>query len=382
MLNKVTSKHGKFPWFNYGMTDNIRLGMGMCADGLITKAVLENMVFKQFKVSTTLTMQQASEILAEQNYRKIYFYTSEDQDIREDSYGEVSAVEDPVEVGYFIDPAGESFVGYSQEKSYLEVTKHVSLYTVDDKMLDWFREKFIPYKQIIEKKDKSSVYMMIANGNDGISIQRTGKVGCPFQPEFYSKKIKDSYEFICQDMAKEVPKGKITILSGPPGTGKTFLIRSLIGRLGSKCSFVIVPPSLVSKLGEPEMLPALLEHKNDKKPMVLVLEDADILVKERLKDSIDAISAALNMGDGILGDVCNIRLLITTNQPITEIDSAMKRPGRLSISCVVGSLDKDEISVAWDKISSGKEMPDELKARDSASIAEIFAYKEEVNEQD
>jgi hypothetical protein len=381
MLNKVTSKHSNFPWFSYGLTDHIRLGMGMSVDGLVTKAIQEKMVLRQFKVSTTLSLQQASEYLEEQGYRKIYLYTSEQQDVRDDGYGEVTTVDDPVEISYFVDPKGESFVGFTQEKSYLEVTKHVSIYTVNEDTLNWFREKFLPYKQIVEKKDKSSVYMMIAN-NDGITIQKTGKVGSPFHSAFYGKKVKESYEFMCQDLVKEIPKGKITILSGPPGTGKTFLIRSLIGNLGSKCSFVIVPPSLVSKLGEPEMLPALLEHKSDKKPMVLVLEDADILVKERLKDSIDAISAALNMGDGILGDVCNIRLLITTNQPITEIDSAMKRPGRLSISCVVGSLNKEEISEAWKEISPDKEMPEELSALDSASIAEVFSYKKEYDEQD
>jgi len=381
MLNKIVSKHNKFPWFNYGLTDNIRIGMGMCTDGLITKAILENQVLKQFKVSTTLTLQETSDFLEEKGYRKIYFYSSGEQDIREDNYGEVSAVDDPVEISYFVDSAGESFAGYTQEKSYLEVSKHVSLYTVNNEMFDWFKEQFSPHKQIVEKKDKSSIYMMVAN-SDGISIQRTGKVGSPFEPAFYSKKVKDSYDFICQDLVKELPKGKITILSGQPGTGKTFLIRSLIGKLGSKCSFVIVPPSLVSKLGEPEMLPALLEHKSEKKPMVLILEDADILVKERLKDSIDAISAALNMGDGILGDVCNIRLLITTNQPITEIDSAMKRPGRLSVSCVVEALNKEEIPLAWSVVSPGKEMPEELKSVDSASIAEIFALKEFANEQD
>jgi SpoVK/Ycf46/Vps4 family AAA+-type ATPase len=96
-----------------------------------------------------------------------------------------------------------------------------------------------------------------------------------------------------------------------------------------------------------------------------------------MKDSIDAISAALNMGDGILGDVCNIRLVITTNQPVTEIDEAMKRPGRLSTSCVVGSLGKEEIEIAWKKLSGDKEMPFSLKGRDSASIAEVFQFNVE-----
>lgn len=371
MLNKITSKKDSFSWFKYAISDNIRVGTSMAMDGLISKAILENKIMRQAKFSTSLDLPQITEILNNNGFRQIYEYSSLDQDVREDMYGENIIVEEPTEFGFFLDMDGESIIGFAKEKNYTDINKTVSFYGTSDQIFKWFKETFVQYKVVVEKKDKSSVYMMITT-NDGISIQKTGKVGCPFKPSFYSKSVKDSYKFICEDLQKDVPKGKITILSGPPGTGKTFLIRALIGEIGKRCSFVIVPPSLVQKLGEPDMLPALLEHKNEKKPMVLILEDADILVKERMKDSIDAISAALNMGDGILGDVCNIRLLITTNQPITEVDPAMKRPGRLSISCVVGSLNRQEILEAWQEIAGDAPMPEELSEKEFASIAEVF----------
>ncbi len=370
------------PWHELAL-GNIDIGADMGDRGLLMKAIQEKKTFRTSEISTTLKIDDLRKILCEDdNYYLAYLYSSEDQDIEvSDKYDgpEVVDKETPTYKAMFISNDGDSYIYFTAGKSYTEVKSYLSIASTDEVKIINFKLKFKPFKATIKKKEEGFVHMMLSSREE-ISIQKTGKISSPINREYYSKEVQESFDFIISEFKKPVPKGKITILSGPPGTGKTYLIRSLITAGSDFCSFVIVPPSLVSKLGEPEMLPSLLAHKNEKKPLVLILEDADILVKERMKDSIDAISAALNMGDGILGDVCNIRLVITTNQPITEVDEAMKRPGRLSCSCVVGDLNKSEIEIAWKKIAGDKEMPQELKDKESSTLAKLFQYKAELDE--
>jgi len=377
-FNKLSSKKvTNLPWFQYGFAGRTERSSGMFDDAFLQKAINEKKTLRTFMVSTTLSHTEIQAALSEYKFNMVELYSSEEQDLASEYDEVVDLEEDAIECAIFMNEDGDTNIVYQKGSSYNGKYQYISLRTTSKEMFDSLKKVFLPFKKPpAEDKNKSSVGMMLSSV-EGISIQKTGKVGCAFTPEYYSAELQKQKIFLSDELKKEFPTGKISILSGPPGTGKTYLIRSIIAELGKHCSFVIVPPSLVAKLGEPDMLPALLSHKKESRPMVLILEDADILVKERMKDSIDAISAALNMGDGILGDVCNIRLLITTNQPIVQIDDAMKRPGRLSSICHVGSLNREEIRLAWNHLSGGKELPKELAERESATIAEIFAHNSE-----
>ena len=138
--------------------------------------------------------------------------------------------------------------------------------------------------------------------------------------------------------------GRLTILEGPPGCGKTFLIRSLIHEVPNS-RFVFVPPSLVASLGDPSMTSVLLELSNqndeDAGPTVLICEDADAILTKRGGDNMHSTSAVLNFTDGITGDVVDIRIVATTNASRTDIEEALLRPGRLAHYLQVGPLSKE-----------------------------------------
>ena len=107
--------------------------------------------------------------------------------------------------------------------------------------------------------------------------------------------------------------------------------------------FVVIPPFLVTALGSPGMINALInEQRNDPRPLVLVLEDADECLTKRAGDNMANISAVLNLSEGILSDTLDIRIVATTNAERTDLDPALTRPGRLGCYIQVPELEKPQ----------------------------------------
>ena len=124
-------------------------------------------------------------------------------------------------------------------------------------------------------------------------------------------------------------------------TGKTHIIRSLLLNVPG-AMFVLVPPDMVSSLSGPELLPLLLTQKQSlalNGPIILLLEDADKCLVTRQSDNINSIQSLLNLGDGILGSLLDLRIIATTNAKKIEIEPAILRPGRLSKRVEVNALD-------------------------------------------
>jgi ATP-dependent 26S proteasome regulatory subunit len=179
----------------------------------------------------------------------------------------------------------------------------------------------------------------------GVQIQRIGCVRATLIRENYAPDVLKGYDQVVSDLMTDAPRGRFSIFDGPPGTGKTFLLRTIFSA-APRCHFVLVPPSLVGKLGDPGMLVTLLQARNNQHPLVLVLEDADSVIAVRERDSMAALQTALNLGDGVLGDLINIRIIATTNSPLENLDPAIMRPGRLSARVKVerlSTLQGDEV---------------------------------------
>lgn len=157
----------------------------------------------------------------------------------------------------------------------------------------------------------------------------------------------------------EEPFGRLAILEGPPGSGKTSLIRGMMNEFG-KPKFVIVPPYLVAHLSSPAMISSLIqEQHNDPRPLVLVLEDADDCLTTRAGDNMSNISAVLNLADGALSDTLDIRMVATTNAKRVNIDDALERDGRVGVYIQVANLSQDRavqvlMRLLEQKISEGE----------------------------
>jgi ATP-dependent 26S proteasome regulatory subunit len=162
-------------------------------------------------------------------------------------------------------------------------------------------------------------------------------------------------------LQSEVPSGRITVMRGAPGTGKTYLIRSILLEV-TDALFVLVNPDMIVNLTGPELLPLLMSYRGGLKgPIILVLEDADRCLVKRASDNMNSIQSLLNMGDGILGSMLDLRIIATTNAKKLELEEAITRKGRISKDMEVGPLDAATAQGVYNRLLPGKKLPKALE---------------------
>jgi hypothetical protein len=256
-------------------------------------------------------------------------------------------------------------------------------------------ERFIKSgEEFFEEKTDNAVHMLV-HTSCGYSFTKIGDLKYPLVRENYEDKIVEGFDYIVNNLTNNNPLGKLVILSGNPGTGKTFFIKGLIDAISKRSMCVILPAQLITELDGPSLVPVLLEHKyngrwdldddccdnpvgvNDDsspksatKPIVFIAEDCDHYLVPREGANSSLISGLLNYTDGIMSDMLNIRFIATTNAPHLMIDAALKRPGRLLKHCFVGNLPVDQANDIYSRLTNGEgtEFFDE-----EVSLAEIYA---------
>lgn len=172
-------------------------------------------------------------------------------------------------------------------------------------------------------------------------------------PFLGEEKLEDYYDRFMESNAN------ILLLIGPPGTGKTSFIRGLI--MHSKKSAIMTYDQAI--LSKDHFFVNFLEGNST----VLILEDSDTFLLPRSEHN-SMMHKFLNLGDGIISSNKK-KLIFSTNLPsITDIDSALVRPGRCFDVLHFGSLNLEQAQKLADK-SGIKFSPNE---KDSFTIAEIY----------
>lgn len=232
--------------------------------------------------------------------------------------------------------------------------------------------KFVK-KHLLPAKTRGSVYAIVYQGGR-LAMSNLGVAGIPLVEQNYTPQVLKDFRFSIQDLNSSYPSGRLVVLEGEPGTGKTHLVRAMLDEV-TKGMFVLVPPDMVKSLGGPELLPLLMQYHNyHAGPIILVLEDADKCLVTRAEKDTDTgvIQSILNLGDGIMGSMLDIRIVATTNAKKFEMDPAVLRRGRLSKQIHVGPLDLESALRAYGNLLPGKPYPTELTTNPTIPLSDVY----------
>lgn len=217
----------------------------------------------------------------------------------------------------------------------------------------------------------------------GLHLQLTslGNAGIPLIEGNYTPKVIEDYKYVIKDWQSESPSGRIAIFRGTPGTGKTHLIRDMLLAVPD-AMHVLINPEMVTTLAGPELLPLLLSHRSGTGPINLILEDADKCLVARDKENINSIQSLLNLGDGILGSMLDLRIVATTNARELHMEEAIMRKGRLSKMIEVGPLDPRTAQTCFKRLCPTANLPVEINGSTNpkdfkVTLAEVYALARE-----
>jgi hypothetical protein len=141
--------------------------------------------------------------------------------------------------------------------------------------------------------------------------------------------------------------GRLILWHGPPGLGKTHALRALGWEWYDWCDldYVTDPESF---FGAAEyMLDVLLDHEDEERWRLLVLEDTGELLSADAKARTgQGLSRFLNVVDGLLGQGLRLLVLVTTNEELRRLHEAVARPGRCAAIVEFRTFTADE-ATAW-----------------------------------
>jgi hypothetical protein len=188
----------------------------------------------------------------------------------------------------------------------------------------------------------------------------------------YAGQVQERFD----DLMTRTPEnldGRLLLLHGPPGTGKTTALRSLAREWRKWCKIdcIIDPEALFSNPAYLMSMAVGVEDDDEEDGpqwRMLLLEDCDELIRGEAKQSTgQALSRLLNLTDGMLGQGRKVLVAITTNEDLTRLHPAVMRPGRCLAHIEVTALPYAE-ATAWLGTSTG--VPS-----GGATLAELYALR-------
>lgn len=145
---------------------------------------------------------------------------------------------------------------------------------------------------------------------------------------------------------------------------KTSLIRSLITSLPKH--YVFITNGIAEHLGSPEFTSFLLDNRDS----VFILEDCEQILRKRTDTNFfsSGIANILNMSDGLLSDIFNIKFICTFNADMNIIDDALLRKGRCYANYEFKELEPHKVQKLLHKRGFDVDNPKPM------TLAEIYNY--------
>ena len=279
---------------------------------------------------------------------------------------------DPSEVELFENEEGEiklksesgsSFTVAADNRVYLIKCDEIKIfYGADDDLeviKNLAKEMFERFPKKKEEEKRAKVKLIKVYQGDYFTSVKDIKPTSINIEENYNDDFKKVYEDTV-NFLNERSSGLI-LYWGCPGSGKTTLIRHLINNVPKE--YIIVPNSIASRLGDPDLVSFITDNTDS----VFILEDCEQLLEDRSENPFNnAITTILNMADGLLSDICNIKFICTFNAQLSKIDPALLRKGRCAAKYEFSKLSEDKVKLLNEKYNLGHEKIEAM------TLAEVY----------
>ena len=268
-----------------------------------------------------------------------------------EALGDVDADDDPAEtitIGSEIMDEKNLYPAGTRKDDY-ELAFHLVLEASSREVVDRFLESAVRhyFSEVRGDGEVAATLNVYQYDTDSESWEKFNEVVCRsldtvYLPRDDAIKIHDDVKTFYKAETKAVyekfgiPYHKTYCLFGPPGSGKT----SLINAIASSLKKNICVLRLNSKMTDNDLSSSMCSWFP--KNAMLVIDDVDCVLngREDLKGNI-TFSALLNLLDGFSSNT-GLVVFITTNH-FLQLDSAIKRPGRVDYLLEFTYIKKDQV---------------------------------------
>lgn len=221
----------------------------------------------------------------------------------------------------------------------------------------------LPFDRINTRKDRSHAVVGDSDGRSATSETGDDEAGTKYRPQpspdqdfsdvvgmadLKARLRKEVIEPLRNPEAyEEYDLGTVNgvLLHGPPGTGKTYVSKSLAGELDY--NYIPVTPSEITSkyVGEAaQNVQALFDTARENQPCVLFIDELDAIAGDR---DGDMTSSERGMVNQLLEELSELNeanadvVVVAATNLIEEIDDAITRPGRFDTTVEVPNPDAD-----------------------------------------